>query len=396
MGRTTEASGDQRANDPERLRIYQHIIADLSRLASTDPDFDDFLVNVVHQVGRAVEIDRIKVLRYRPERGDLLVEAGIGWNEGVVGHATLPIGLSSPPGRAIQTGEVSVIEDFPSASGYKRSGLLAEHEIVSLINAPIQVEGRCWGVLEADSREERSFSDDTIRFMATVAHLVGATVQRKQFEARVVDAEAETARELGRREVLLREMQHRVKNNFQVIISMMMIQKSRSGDRPAGEVLQDLADRVTAIALAHDQLDPRQGLRDVDVRQYLGALCRQMEDAVDGIRIDCDLDSIAVPIDEAVPLGLLVNELVTNAIKHAFDDAGTVRIEFKVGTGNEESMLAVIDDGKGMGPPRPGSSGTRLIESLARQVRGRVVREQPERGTAVRVFFPPAARTSAS
>jgi two-component sensor histidine kinase len=94
-------------------------------------------------------------------------------------------------------------------------------------------------------------------------------------------------------------------------------------------------------------------------------------------------------IDEADPLGLITNGLITNALKHAFDGPGNIRVEFRAGAGVRESMLAVIDDGRGMRPARPGSFGTSLIEALAAQVRGRVVLERPGPGTAVRLFFPP-------
>ncbi|HWE45115.1 MAG TPA: histidine kinase dimerization/phosphoacceptor domain -containing protein [Caulobacteraceae bacterium] len=374
----------------ECLRVYSQIVADLSRLAATDPDLTEFLRQVVHQVARAVDIDRIKILRYRPDHGDLLVESGVGWKEGVVGKATLSVGLTSPPGRSIQIGKVIAIENLPASTEYRRSGLLADHDIVSLINAPVTAEGHCWGVLEADSREPRRFSLDTERFMETVANLVGAMVQRKEFEGRVVEAHAEAARELARREVLLREMQHRVKNNFQLIVSLLLLQSNRAEQDGEKKALQSVADRITAIALAHDQLDPRQGLRTVDVSTYLGAICREMADLSDDVAIEADLEPAVMTIDTAVPLGLITNELITNALKHAFDGPGNIRVEFRAGAGIRESTLAVIDDGKGMGPERPGSFGTSLIEALAAQVRGRVDLERPGRGTAVRLFFPPS------
>jgi two-component sensor histidine kinase len=377
------------SDELERVRAYSRIIADVSRLAATDPDLTEFLRQVVHQVARAVDIDRIKILRYRPDHGDLLVESGVGWKEGVVGKATLSIGLTSPPGRAVQTGKVVIIEDLPASTEYKRSGLLADHDIISLINAPVTAEGHCWGVLEADSREPRRFSSDTERFMETVAHLVGAMVQRKEFEERVVEAQAEASRELARREVLLREMQHRIKNNFQLIISMLLLQSRRSEQDAEKKALQSVADRITAIALAHDQLDPRQGLKTVDVSTYLGAICREMADLTHDVAIEADLESTAMAIDQAVPLGLITNELITNALKHAFNGPGIIRVEFRAGAGIRESMLAVIDDGAGMGPARQGSFGTNLIEALAAQVRGRVVLERLGRGTAIRLFFPP-------
>jgi two-component sensor histidine kinase len=171
---------------------------------------------------------------------------------------------------------------------------------------------------------------------------------------------------------------------------MLLLQSKRAEQDAEKKALASVADRITAIALAHDQLDPRQGLRMVDVSTYLGAICREMADLSDEVTIEADLEASTIAIDQAVPLGLVTNELITNALKHAFDGPGTIRVEFRAGAGVRESMLAVIDDGKGMGPARPGSFGTSLIEALAAQVRGRVVVERLRRGTAIRLHLPPS------
>lgn len=371
------------------LLRYQRIVADLSRLASVDPDLQDFLDQAVHHVGRAMDVDRVKILRYRPERGDLLIVAGIGWREGVVGRATLPVGLSSPPGRALQTGRAVAIADLAASKEYKLSPLLAEHGIRSVINAPIAVQGLVWGVLEVDSREPQQFHPDTLAFVETVASLIGGAAQRKAVDDAVADSQASLGRELAKRETLLKEMQHRVKNNFQLIISMLLLQKSAADEKAVGDALQLVSERVTAIALAHDQLDPGQGLRTVNIARYLDALCRQLQEAAEPVAVETDLEEAAAPIDLAVCLGLIANELITNALKHAFNGSGTIRVRLSAGAGIRESCLSVIDDGKGMGPPREGSSGTSLVDDLAAQLRGRVERSNPGKGSEVKVIFPP-------
>jgi two-component system, sensor histidine kinase PdtaS len=92
-------------------------------------------------VGNAIEVEHVKILRYRPLTGDLILEAGTGWREGVVGSATFPIALSSPPARAYQTGQPVVIPDIRIAKDYQASPILLDHGIVSLLNVPLQIDG---------------------------------------------------------------------------------------------------------------------------------------------------------------------------------------------------------------------------------------------------------------
>lgn len=307
----------------------------------------------------------------------------------MVGNATLPIDVSSPPGRAIQTGRSTTVEDFTKETEYKLSPLLRDHHSVSLINVPIKTDGAVWGVLEADSEKLRHFSEDLSSFLKAVAYLIGAAVKRDRGRKQAEALQAEIAREAARREMPLTEMHHRVKNNFQVIISTLLIQRRRAQADETKHVLQSMSNRVMAISLAHDQLDPRQTAQVVSISSYLGALCRTIGQVAEDIAVETDFDEGAVPVEDAVALGLIVNELLTNSLKHAFDGPGRVTVAFRVGHGEREGCLCVADDGKGMKQAaREGSSGTTLVEALASQLQGRIEREHPQRGTVVRVFFP--------
>ena len=105
-------SRKQQASTLEEVRRHVRVFVDLSRIAGESNDQNRFLDQVVVQVARAVEIDHVKVLRYRRRETDLLVAAGYGWKEGVVRSATLSAGLKSPPGRSFQTAQPVVIKNF--------------------------------------------------------------------------------------------------------------------------------------------------------------------------------------------------------------------------------------------------------------------------------------------
>src|SRR4051812_6258842 len=102
----------------DKVRRHVRILLDLGRLAAHSTDVERFLSQAVVQVARAVEIDHVKVLIHRPREADLLVTAGMGWKDGVVGSATLPAGLRSPPGRAFQTAEPVTISNLEKQDDY--------------------------------------------------------------------------------------------------------------------------------------------------------------------------------------------------------------------------------------------------------------------------------------
>jgi len=198
----------------EKLRRHIRIAVDLGKLASQTMELDSFLQQTVVQVARAVEIDHVKIMRYRSERGDLLLVAGTGWTPGVVGNARFPADVRSPPGRAFQTGEPVVIADASETQDLKLSPVLKEHGIVALANVPVLIDGAAWGVLEVDSTEPRDFSTDTVNFLFAASTVIGIAIQRAQMGRSENDALAAAAAAAQARELLLTEMQHRVKTIF--------------------------------------------------------------------------------------------------------------------------------------------------------------------------------------
>lgn len=280
------------------------------------------------------------------------------------------------------------MEDFRKESDFKLSGLLKLHGILSLLNVPIKADNAVWGVLEADSDQPCHFNDDLLTYLKITAHLIGAAVSRDQHKKNAESNQVDLAREQTRGTMLLTEMHHRVKNNFQVIVSMLLLQSRNATEDETHRVLRTMADRVMAIALAHDQLDPRQSAHAVSASSYLAALCRTIGQVTENVAIETNLDEGALPVEDAVALGLILNELVANSLKHAFEDGGRVIVTFRAGTHHHEACLTVADDGKGMGAARPGSAGTSLIEALVGQLRGRKEQESSRRGTTVRIFFP--------
>jgi two-component sensor histidine kinase len=210
------------------------------------------------------------------------------------------------------------------------------------------------------------------------------SAEHSEAEARSAAATAEAQYQ----EVLLRELQHRVKNNFQVILASIAIQKRRFNSAEAQRALSHIESRINAISLAHDQLTPRHG-QTIGLAAYIRALCASIEQQADGIAVDLDADEVELAIDRAVPLGLILNEAATNSIKHAFgNEGGRINIILKGGIGYGEAQLTVSDNGRGIKPNSAPGTGLRLIASLARQIGAMIEQTSSDKGALLRVTFP--------
>jgi PAS domain S-box-containing protein len=194
--------------------------------------------------------------------------------------------------------------------------------------------------------------------------------------------------------MLMQELTHRVKNSLQSIAAMVFIEarSHKSGEGKAA--LERVSHRIDALGQLYSKLSKSDTVEAVDAATYLDELCRDLIASVDregekAIALKIDIESVLLPTDRAIPIGLIVNELVTNAVKYAFpgESSGTVTVVLKREHG--ELRLTVADDGKGADPRRADSGlGGRLVEGFAQQLGGQVERESGSQGTTVRLILP--------
>jgi two-component sensor histidine kinase len=192
-------------------------------------------------------------------------------------------------------------------------------------------------------------------------------------------------------DLLLQEMSHRVKNKFAMVSSIIGLQARRSTPE-VRDALQDIASRVNIIATVHNflQLSRREGL--IDMSEYLPSLCKALQEALCGPRavsLQTKAEAIKLPPEKALSAGVIVNELVTNAFKYAFDDdrIGHVQVEFL--RANDYLVLSVSDDGKGRSQECEAGLGTRLVTVFAAQLSGDARWEaSPEGGCKATIIFP--------
>lgn len=192
----------------------------------------------------------------------------------------------------------------------------------------------------------------------------------------------------------LKEIDHRTSNNYQTVLALILAQAKSATDKPVKDALRQVADRIRAIANASRKLAvASESLERVRIADHLQDLCDEIGRGLarTGISIECKFDDLVLDADEAVCVSILVNELVTNSLKHAFPDdrKGTIRIAL---AGRKDSLeLKVVDDGVGMkasGKARGTGLGTRLIETFARQLKARHDVASDQSGTRHRIRIP--------
>lgn len=236
-----------------------------------------------------------------------------------------------------------------------------------------------------------------------IAGLVLATFAQLVAVAIITLYQREVERAWSRREAqvdllhqALAEIDHRTVNNYQTVLSLILAQ-ARRADAPVKDALQQVADRIKAIALASKQLAlSSDSLEQVRVNHHLGELCSQIKQGLSrpGVSLQCQFEDVSIDAEQAIAMSILVNELVTNALKHAFPDDRHGEIRVSLGNSAQGLLLEIADNGvgmKGSARTRGTGLGTRLVNTFTKQLGARHEIETGDGGTRHRIHFSRAA-----
>lgn len=356
-------------NERDTLLEQQTALAQFGDLALRSDDLGEILTQACRLVAQGLRAECAKMMELRPDGTSFLIRAGVGWEPGIVGHTVVEAGSGSLAGLALQSGQPTISPDLALETRFKVPRFLRDHGIRSSINVIVEEAGSgdVYGVLEVDGRAPRHYTDDDVSFLRTHANLIGAAVGRMRAVALLRETVAE-------KQQLLAELQHRVKNNLQVITSLIRIRIRRARSQDARDELHALGERIEALRLVHDKLHATGAAERIDIGSYVedlvSALFSFNGEQTAGMRLEVETASLTVTPDKAIPLGLIVTEFVTNSIKHAFGGGqGLIRVEIVPMAGGRV-RLVLCDNGKGMPENRRLSSGSglQLIDGLARQI----------------------------
>ena len=256
----------------QRIR-QQEILAELGVTALQGASFDTLLADTARLTAEGLRAEFCKVLEYIPAENELLVRAGVGWDAGVVGTARIGADLASPAGFALRTGKPVISNHLENEERFRTPEILRQHGIHRAMNVILQGDGRPFGVLEVDSRSEDEFVEHDLAFLQGTANILGMAIERDRHEHNLKAA-------LGRHQVLLKEMNHRVKNSLMIVSSMLQLQGSAVGDPALTAHLEEASQRVSAVAKAHDQLFHGSDVERMDFGKYVETICKDLDASV--------------------------------------------------------------------------------------------------------------------
>ncbi|HEX9464516.1 MAG TPA: ATP-binding protein [Alphaproteobacteria bacterium] len=441
-------------NGELEYRLHQQaLLAELGRRALAEASLDELLNEAARLTALGLRTEYCKVLQYLPGENRLLVRAGVGWHDGVVGRATIGADLESPGGYALHTGKPVISNHLGHEDRFRTPALLAEHGVQRAINVILLGEGRPFGVLEADSKADGAFSEHDLDYLQAVANLLGMAIERRRAQEalRTINAtlEESVAEEVTRRREAESALYQAQKleavgqltggvahdfNNLLMVISgnLDLLSKAVTDERlrrliGAAQKGATRGQQLTAQLLAfarRQTLRPETSNVNDLVREFDVLAGRLMGEAYE---IEFDLSPGAWPchVDPA-QLGSALLNLVLNA-RDAMPRGGQLAVRTRNVTidtneaakyGPEATigdyvLIEVEDTGAGMPPQvvaratepffttKEIGKGTGLglsqVYGFVRQSGGfLVIQSAPEQGTRVQIYLPRAALTQAA
>ncbi|ESQ75329.1 histidine kinase dimerization/phosphoacceptor domain -containing protein [Asticcacaulis sp. AC402] len=368
-----------------KLLRQQAAIAGFGSYALREGDLHKVLTEAARVCALGLDVPFSKVCRFRESENDLLVEAGYGWKPGVVGNVVSRADESTPQGRAFITGQPSIANDLRADNGFELPPFYADHGIISTVDVVIHIKDKQpYGVLEIDNNVQQNYDQHDINFLTgfanVLAEAVATSARLELLQATIGEMKAlvsEKDRLLDQKKVLAEELQHRVRNNLQLIYGMLTKQLDDTSDEAGQRGLRAIARRVFTLAKVYENLLGTEMTHATDFGNYVKSLCvnlAEIQDGdIEGIALTCASESFLLELDVVTALGIIVAELVTNSYDHAFaDGTGTIAVSvFRDPAAPETGHLTVLDDGKGFGE-RAGSKrhGVGLVRRLVEQIGG--------------------------
>ncbi|WP_037533434.1 histidine kinase dimerization/phosphoacceptor domain -containing protein [Sphingomonas sp. Ant20] len=289
----------------------QRVLARFGELALRSEDLHEILTEACRLVADALGADLAKIMEVEPEAQELFVRAGVGWNDGIVGVVRLPMQERSSETCAIEVGEPVITPDIAKEKRFVFPDFLIEHGVKAIVNVPIFTPGPgpAYGLLQVDNREPREFDEQDTEFLRTYASILGPVIDRLH---KVHDLRAA----LTKNEGLLKELQHRIKNNIGVITGIVWMRSRATESEEARHELQAVAERIETLRLVHEQLYAAGTVDRLPLRPYLTILVESLASLYDtqsgAVRLNIDVDDVELAPEVAAPLGLILNEFTTN------------------------------------------------------------------------------------
>ncbi|MHA1844604.1 MAG: histidine kinase dimerization/phosphoacceptor domain -containing protein [Promethearchaeota archaeon] len=497
-------------------RIHrQALIAKFGLEAITEKNIDKLFEKATNLLAKILDVEYIKILELLPDKRFLKLRAGVGWNKGLVGNATVENNKYSQAGYTLLKTKPVIVENLHNESRFIAPKLLVDHNVVSGMSVIIQGKNSPFGILGAHTKKFRKFSDDDINFLQSIANILTNVILRDITEKDLRESEEKyrtlteqsllgtliIANEriifvnksisnifgysieellswtlktlmqhihpkdlektikkckdvledkiisfqsdirirqknknylyirqyvkkinfqgkpalhiniiniteqkknelllessLEEKEILLKEIHHRVKNNLQVISSLIVLEEQNIKDEKVINIFKDLQSHIKAMALIHEALYKSENLNKIDISKYIKDLVDNLFKAYSenskNVKFYLNIDNIDFNLDRAIYCGFIINELVSNSLKYAFskNEGGKIIISLNK-TMDNRVLLDVYDNGKGF--PKDidcnnlNTIGLNLVSTITKQMNG-TIQIKKNNGTHVMITW---------
>jgi two-component sensor histidine kinase len=385
------------SRDELRYRLRQQsLLGEFGRIAMQTRDFRKILQRATELCASGLQAQFAKVLEYEPDEKRLMVRAGVGWAPETIDIVSLAADIGSPAGYAYRTGESVISNHLEAETRFRTPQLLTDHGVRRAINVLIEKggEGKAFfGVLEVDSADPGQFDQGDADFLAGFAGLLGIAIERQQADARLQEA-------LKHQALLTREMSHRVKNSLTSVVGLLRVQARSAQSKDVKNALEDASLRVSTIAEVHDHLWRSSHVGFVELADFMAELCKKLRASIGRHTLHCYSDPMLLSADHAIPLGLLINELVTNAVKYAYPE-GSGEIEVSAHEIHGHLHVEISDHGAGLpegfdiDQPRA-SLGFKVVTGMVRQLQGHLTIANDGKGACFLLDLPILPKTNES
>ncbi|MFT6246675.1 MAG: two-component sensor histidine kinase [Salibacteraceae bacterium] len=287
---------------------------------------------------------------------------------------------------------------------------------LSEIAVPIISNGEVIGVIDSEHAEKYYFKEQDVEILETIASMVSVKLDqvksheslrkyKDELESRIAESTKElqtTVNELQfsnetikrsnlEKEVLLKEVHHRVKNNLQIVSSLLSLHANTSTGEVEKEAFRECQNRIQSMSIIHEQLYNKGVFAEIDMNLYIDEITHQLFNSFNVheiINLTIDLDAVHFNMDLSVPFGIILNELIVNSLKHAFpDQTGTIKISLK--KKEDQYEFIVEDDGIGFTPRESNDTmGLDLVDTLVSQIDGVYKIDSSAKGTKFTILFP--------
>jgi signal transduction protein with GAF and PtsI domain len=393
--------GDLAAGALEKAELYDNMrrqIAELSTLAEvsrtiTSPLYlDEMLGLIVEMAAQTMNAKVCSLMLLDEAKGELVIRATQSLSQDYINKPPLRVG-EGIAGLVAQEGVPITVLDVREEPRYHYTEIARQEGLCSLLSVPLTVREQIIGVFNCYTAEPHHFTQEEIDLFSTLANQTALAIENANL---VMNA------------AIVREMHHRVKNNLQTVAMLLRLQMSGGRKVSAQEVLHESINRILSIAAVHEVLSQK-GFRLVDVKDVIerivAAITQNMLQPDKDIQITVEGEEVSLPSQPATSLALAVNELIQNAVEHAFVGRNQGAVAIKLTQNQEHLSIEVTDDGvgfpanyngRGAAPAR--SLGLQIVEALVEedlkgefvlsQIRDCKLEMRNERGTRALIRIP--------